>query len=729
VVDSVVTKMSSAAETRAAPPTVFISYSHDSLDHMDHVLTLANLLRRRGIDTVIDVANPEPEGGFALWSEREIQRSDFVLVVCSPEYQARFNDPSLAPTVVGRGVVWEARVIRNLVYEEPDRVRRFLPVVTAASDLVSIPLILKQSRYYDVSSDADLAQLIEHLRGGAGAFAALREIAKPYGQPVSVRAVRTRIGGRTEGASRARRLLTDAVRTTWFSGGRLVYAMPRVSLRCVVRSGGTEISGASQQMQRSEDVVRTALHQNERVILLGNTGAGKTMFTKEVMEQLLTRADIDESQPIPLLINLRSWAVSAGPIAQWLAPVIHTVYGAPLPAISRWLEDGLFALIFDGLDEVGAELISKCVHELNRFMEEYAWCPILMSSRTDDYLSFAWALQVSRVIEIQPVSSAYIARYVAENLPQEIARRVSEALDGNTAMVHTPLALAYLLDVCSSPPHEAIAVGTTLRGLADLYVRTALREDSMAPEAQKNRHRLEWIANSMNRNSEAVFYLESISQRQGMPEDVLAFVANLMQCLLIVVMGGIVGICIAGAPAVFGGMLFGALCAPMICALPIGGTDSPVDNLRLNLGSVIAGVARGLFVPWSKGMVVEVLSRVVSDDVKMRRTPYAAMAHSARIAAISGTLFLGVGVPLEVISDSAVLPFVLLTGIGVGMRFGGNFLIRHFASHVLLRLKDELPWTAVSFLDSAARSGILLRVGRGYSFAHPSIQAALAEDV
>ena len=93
-------------ETR--PPRVFISYSHDSLEHQRRTLALADRLRAGGVDAEIDQYNPAPPDGWPLWCERQIEAADFV-------YHRRVKGDE-APGQ-GLGVVWEARIIRQLLYD------------------------------------------------------------------------------------------------------------------------------------------------------------------------------------------------------------------------------------------------------------------------------------------------------------------------------------------------------------------------------------------------------------------------------------------------------------------------------------------------------------------------------------------------------------------------------------------------------------------------------------
>ncbi len=67
-------------------PNVFISYSHDSPEHADHVLALSDRLRADGIDCVLDQYELSPPEGFPRWMDRQIRAADFVLMICTPTY-------------------------------------------------------------------------------------------------------------------------------------------------------------------------------------------------------------------------------------------------------------------------------------------------------------------------------------------------------------------------------------------------------------------------------------------------------------------------------------------------------------------------------------------------------------------------------------------------------------------------------------------------------------------
>lgn len=88
-------------------PKVFISYSHDSIEHKRRVRNLSDRLRREGIDSNIDQYEQSPSEGWPRWMERQIEEADFVLVVCTETYERRFR--GVEEPGRGLGGSWEGR--------------------------------------------------------------------------------------------------------------------------------------------------------------------------------------------------------------------------------------------------------------------------------------------------------------------------------------------------------------------------------------------------------------------------------------------------------------------------------------------------------------------------------------------------------------------------------------------------------------------------------------------
>jgi tetratricopeptide (TPR) repeat protein len=148
-----------ANETSIAP-RVFISYSHDSREHEQRVLELANRLRRDGIDCVIDQYFTSPAEGWPRWTAEQVSRAAFVLVVCTEDYWRRFEEKP----GVGVGAKWEGSILRQERYEAENRTTH-IPVIFSAEDVNYIPLVLKGTTFCRLDLPEGYERLLQRLLG------------------------------------------------------------------------------------------------------------------------------------------------------------------------------------------------------------------------------------------------------------------------------------------------------------------------------------------------------------------------------------------------------------------------------------------------------------------------------------------------------------------------------------------------------------------------------------
>ena len=148
-------------------PSAFISYSHDSDDHAGRVLELANVLRDRGIDVILDqYVHPAPEEGWPRWMDRNLDEAQFVLMVCTETYRRRVmgrEEPGK-----GLGVRWEGSLIYNRIYNDKPSGSRFIPILLLpGSEPAHIPNPVQGHAYYRITTfdltDPGFEALYRHL--------------------------------------------------------------------------------------------------------------------------------------------------------------------------------------------------------------------------------------------------------------------------------------------------------------------------------------------------------------------------------------------------------------------------------------------------------------------------------------------------------------------------------------------------------------------------------------
>ena len=140
---------------------VFISYSHDSEEHQQNVLGLADRLRDEGIDCIIDQYEESPPEGWVRWAINQIEGAGFVLVVCTEQYSQLFAGKS--ETVEGQVANWQGAIITQTIYDSQANNTKFIPIALSAQDAAHIPVILRATTAYIVDTTTGYEQLYRRL--------------------------------------------------------------------------------------------------------------------------------------------------------------------------------------------------------------------------------------------------------------------------------------------------------------------------------------------------------------------------------------------------------------------------------------------------------------------------------------------------------------------------------------------------------------------------------------
>jgi len=169
-----------------APPTrVFISYSHESMEHSARVLELANRLRDDGVDAWVDQYTGSPPEGWPRWTINQISASDYVICVCSATYRKAFegrDDPER-----GLGVNAEGYAISQDLYDHGNVSEKYIPIGFADPGYYGtppwrrdVPMILRAFTEYDIPGQYE--EVLERITSRSGSVPALR--VRPRLEPV-----------------------------------------------------------------------------------------------------------------------------------------------------------------------------------------------------------------------------------------------------------------------------------------------------------------------------------------------------------------------------------------------------------------------------------------------------------------------------------------------------------------------------------------------------------------
>jgi SEFIR domain len=158
------------------PPKVLISYSHDSPEHRQRALGLAERLRKDGVDAEIDqyVAGTPPEG-WPRWMLDRLDWAEFVLVICTETYYRRFRGHEVPG--IGKGADWEGNLITLEIYGAKSKPTKFAPILFDGQNARSIPEPLRGHTQYLLNSEDNYANLYALRAGDSGGSSGSRLLA------------------------------------------------------------------------------------------------------------------------------------------------------------------------------------------------------------------------------------------------------------------------------------------------------------------------------------------------------------------------------------------------------------------------------------------------------------------------------------------------------------------------------------------------------------------------
>lgn len=140
---------------------VFISYSHDSPEHIRAVLELSNRLREEGVDCALDQYETSPPEGWPRWMDKKIRESKYVILVCTETYHKRVMDQE--EPGAGHGVKWEGHLIYQHFYDAGTVNTRFVPVVFQSVDKRFVPDPLRGSTIHALDLEGGYDRLYAQL--------------------------------------------------------------------------------------------------------------------------------------------------------------------------------------------------------------------------------------------------------------------------------------------------------------------------------------------------------------------------------------------------------------------------------------------------------------------------------------------------------------------------------------------------------------------------------------
>jgi transcriptional regulator with XRE-family HTH domain len=258
-------------------------------------------------------------------------------------------------------------------------------------------------------------------------------------------------------------------------------------------------------------------HAGGELLILGEPGSGKTTLLLELAHDLLTRAEQDDTHPMPVILNLSSWAVKRQPIADWLVEELNDKYQVPRRIGRTWVPDDLLLLLLDGLDEVTPAYQAACVEAINTYRQEHGLVALVVCSRSSDYLAQTARVLLDCAVVVQPLTAEQVDDYISSGGEKLSAIRTALRDDPVLQeLTTTPLMLSVLAIAYAGKSLEELPASGSLeehrQQIFATYTERMLqrRGASKRYTPEQTTFWLIWLARQLVRHRQTAFYLEQL---------------------------------------------------------------------------------------------------------------------------------------------------------------------------------------------------------------------------
>ena len=134
---------------------VFISYSHDSPEHMQWIIDLDADLLRNGVNTIFDHKELIQDQEITQSMGADVRDADRVLVICTDSYVRKANDGE-------GGVGYEPMIVTRKLVEDIGT-NKFIPIIRQTLWEDKTPTFLKERVYIDFTDDDQFDEKFDEL--------------------------------------------------------------------------------------------------------------------------------------------------------------------------------------------------------------------------------------------------------------------------------------------------------------------------------------------------------------------------------------------------------------------------------------------------------------------------------------------------------------------------------------------------------------------------------------
>ncbi|WP_211124755.1 NACHT domain-containing protein [Streptomyces yatensis] len=235
----------------------------------------------------------------------------------------------------------------------------------------------------------------------------------------------------------------------------------------------------------SMDVNQALEVSSGKLLILGNSGTGKTRALHKIMHTAINQATLGDHSPVPFYLHLSEWSGPRKEMWRWFVQSIHETYGVPQRILVQWLTDSELMLILDGLDELRFRERRECISALNKFVSSNPGTQVVVASRLNEYRDTGRKLNLKASLVINEIDERQVSDFVGSfgdslsNLNHALGR------DGQLRqLLCNPLMLRLAISVYSAGDSPDFAAsGDRRRSILAAYVNSAERSMKRGADA------------------------------------------------------------------------------------------------------------------------------------------------------------------------------------------------------------------------------------------------------
>jgi hypothetical protein len=340
------------------------------------------------------------------------------------------------------------------------------------------------------------------------------------------------------------------------------------------------------------------------LLILGAPGSGKTTVLLELARDLLNRAKTDQTQPIPVVLNLSSWAARRPPLTEWLTDELHNRYSVVRSIAEEWVAARKILPLLDGLDEVATAYHAACIEAISIFQGEHEPARIVVCSRIQEYTALVSQLRVDQAIELQSLTRQQVSDYLAA--AGSALADVQAALTTDETLwelLSSPLVLNIVaLTYQDQRAHALRSPSTGAQRLTELFTAYTQRMLEHRPGRYTSAQTLHWLASlarQLRERSQTEFRLNHLTP-DWLPTTAQRWLATFAPVLSTGLLGWLLSWLLGGQ---LGGQL-GGLFVGLLVGLSLT-TDQPAKEIHWNWAGLIGGLVLGLIAGLVFGLAIK----------------------------------------------------------------------------------------------------------------------------